>query len=99
MRADFFPDVGTVKTVSANRDAQLHTAAVKRREAFTRIVTAVLQAGFAIVDTTSYGEAEIQTAFDIQIRSDQDMEACLNGRTWPIPSAHGVVLAASGGVQ
>ena len=43
-------------------------------------VTAVLQAGFAIVDTTAYGEAEIQTALDTQICSDQDMEACLNGR-------------------
>ena len=43
------------------------------------IVTAVLQAGFAIIDTTAYGEAEIQTALDTEIRSDQDMEACLNG--------------------
>ena len=98
-------------------DAQLRTAAVKRREAFTRanvglsraigttiivspldmagqpgacIVTAVLQAGFAIVDTTAYGEAEIQTALDTEIRSDQDMEACLNGRTFgqfPLPMA------------
>ena len=98
-------------------EAQLRTAAVKRREAFTRanvglsraigttiivspldmagqpgacIVTAVLQAGFAIVDTTAHGEAEIQTALDTEIRSDQDMEACLNGRTFgqfPLPMA------------
>ena len=54
------------------------------------IVTAVLQAGFAIVDTTAHGEAEIQTALDTEIRSDQDMEACLNGRTFgqfPLPMA------------
>ena len=90
-------------------DTQLRTAAVKRREAFTRanvglsraigttiiispldmagqpgacIVTAVLQAGFAIVDTTAYGESEIQAAIDAQICSDQDMEARLNGQTF-----------------
>ena len=80
-------------------DAHLLTAAIKRREAFTRanvglsraigttiivspldmagqpgacIVTAVLQAGFAIVDTTAYGDSEVQTALDTQICSDQE---------------------------
>ena len=129
MRADFFPDGGNRQESKRQQsDAQLRTAAVKRREAFTRanvglsraigttiivsplalagqpgacIVTAVLQAGFAIVDTTAYGEAEFQTALDTQICSDQDMEACLNGRTFgqfPLPMAYGAVLAASGGV-
>ena len=83
MRADFFPDGGTVKRVSANRATPNSALQVKRREAFTRanvglsraigttiivspldmagqpgacIVTAVLQAGFAIVDTTAYGK-------------------------------------------
>ena len=98
-------------------EAQLRTAAVKRREAFARanvglsrtigttiivspldmagqpgacIVTAVLQAGLAIVDTTAHGEAEIQTALNTEIRSDRDMEACLNGQTFgqfPLPMA------------
>ena len=98
-------------------DAHLLTAAIKRREAFTRanvglsraigttiivspldmagqpgacIVTAVLQAGFAIVDTTAYGDSEVQTALDTQVCSDQEMEARLNGRTFgqfPLPMA------------
>ena len=98
-------------------DAHLLTAAIKRREAFTRanvglsraigttiivspldmagqrgacIVTAVLQAGFAIVDTTAYGDSEVQTALDTRICSDQEMEARLNGRTFgqfPLPMA------------
>ena len=46
------------------------------------IVTAVLQAGFAIVDTTAYGDSEVQTALDTQICSDQEMEARLNGQTF-----------------
>ena len=88
---DFFQDGGIVESNRQQSDTQLRTAAVKRREAFTRanvglfraigttiivspldmagqpgacIVTAVLQAGFAIVDTTAYGEAEIQTALE-----------------------------------
>ena len=63
-------------------EAQLRTTAV--------IVTAVLQAGFAIVDSTAHGEAEIQTALDTEIRSDRDMEAYLNGQTFgqfPLPMA------------
>ena len=54
------------------------------------IVTAVLQAGFAIVDTTAYGDSEVQTALDTQVCSDQEMEARLNGRTFgqfPLPMA------------
>ena len=99
------------------RDTHQVTAAIKRREAFTRanvgfsraigttiiispldmagqpgacIVTAVLQAGFAIVDTTAYGDSEVQTALDTQICSDQEMEARLNGQTFgqfPLPMA------------
>ena len=54
------------------------------------IVTAVLQAGFAIVDTTAYGDSEVQTALDTQICSDQEMEARLNRQTFgqfPLPMA------------
>ena len=44
----------------------------------------------AIVDTTAYGESEVQTALDTQICSDQEMEARLNGQTFgqfPLPMA------------
>ena len=129
MHADSYQDVGTVATASASRnEAQLRTAAVKRREAFTQanvglsraigttiivspldmagqpgacIVTAVLQAGLAIVDTTAHGEAEIQTALNTVQRFVQI-------KTWrpaswtnirPVSPAYGAVLAACGGVQ
>ena len=36
MRADSYQDVGTVATASQQSEAQLRTAAVKRREAFAR---------------------------------------------------------------
>ena len=59
------------------------------------IVTAVLQAGLAIVDTTAYGDSEIQTALDTQIQSDHDMDARLNGQTFSkTPTAY--VLASNG---
>ena len=54
------------------------------------IVTAVLQAGFAIVDTNALGASDIVTALDTKIRTDQDMEDCLNGKVFgrfPIPMA------------
>ena len=78
MRADSYQDVGTVTTASASRAkpnfAQRRSSDVKRCTG----QTGQLQAGLAIVDATTHG-AEIQTALNTEIRSDRDMEACLNG--------------------
>ena len=92
MRADSYEDHRR-DSQRQQSEAQLRTAAVKRREAFTRanvglsraigttiivspldmagqpgacIVTAVLQAGLAIVDTTAHGEAEIRAPGGVQ---------------------------------
>jgi len=54
------------------------------------IVTAVLQTGFAIVDTNAYGVTDVQSALDQSICKDLEMEARINGQVFgafPLPMA------------
>ena len=52
------------------------------------IVTAVLQAGLAIVDTTAHGEAEIQTALNAEIRNFPEVGSGGVGWGWGSTLTH-----------
>ena len=62
------------------------------------IVTAVLQTGFAIVDTTAYGDSEVQIALDTQICSDQEKQTSWYLRCpqpfWPTMHQHFPIFQA-----